>query len=587
MRLPTPTRLSPLVLAALLAPAAQSQELSIFSQGQVLVADAGGLAASQPAGLTGIELLPLDFTLHSPLEAWDPNCPSTVPLPNGASAVRVPGHGAIYGFSRSEQVGATYGFFRVRPDGRAEVLLESAGTGPLGDQSPFVPRIAVAPANDALLMATHAPAGGDLYELDLTSGAVTNRTAGLAPFDFGPAPGLALTHGQGFAATGSELVRFDRVSGAAGGVPLALPSGMASHVPGDFARSADGHGLALVAGTGPGDEYVFVIGANGAVVRVTDVGGEISPGGYLPEVAHGPFFALSADSSHVGWRTVVPVPAGTTTEGWLQATGAATGAPLTGDELFLDTLDEIAPFAFFDATRLLMGVGELDGLAVEGIDAVDLFTVRLGEGGTPEFENLTLSSGVASPPFFAKPLISPGGLRRIPGSDHLVVQDEKQNLLLIARPGGPPVVIEPAARKLRFDVASGGHALLGIERDDPFDDMRVVRLDFGAQAAATLALLPKETELLSVAARGDGWLGAVAQIGPNQWALGVDLQTGFAQLTLPQPVSAGPTLDIATNGDLLLSSGPLGTPAVFARDPLPGAPSLIGIAPLVGFLLPR
>ena len=117
--------------------------------------------------------------------------------------------------------------------------------------------------------------------------------------------------------------------------------------------------------------------------------------------------------------------------------------------------------------------------------------------------------------------------------------------------------------------------------------MRVVRLDFAAGTASTLAVLPKETELLSVAPRGDGWLGAVTRIGVNQWALGGDLQTGFAQFTLPQPINAGPTLDIAANGDLLLSSGPLGTPAVFARDPLPGAPSLIGIPPLVGFLLPR
>lgn len=581
-----------LALGLLCAGSVRAQDAALFlgppgGTGDVrVVNDLGFLPTGQPLALTGIELLPTQFTLHSQLDAWDTSVPQLVPLPGGASSVRIPGHGSLYNFRRPSALGDQFGTFRVALDGSVQVLFEQPGTGLGQSTSPFAPRFAVAPDASAILLATTLAAGGNLLEYELASGTLLDRTPTQAPLDFAPAAGLALTSGFGFAATGTELWSFARQPAAsAASLILPTPGGSAVLVPGDFARSADGQQLALVAGEGPDLEYVFVIDAAGLPRRVTDVPAKISPAGYLPDVLHGPFFALSSDGSHVGWRTEGPV----STEGWLRATAPLAPVPmeLTGDALFLDTLDEIAPFAFFDPNRLLMGVGEVGGVVLGGIDSVDLFSVTLDSAGQPVFENTTQTSGVTTPPFFAKPAITPVAVRRLPGTQTVLVQDGNLHRLTLAGPGQLPVTIDPVSKKLRFEVAGGGHALLVIERDDPFKDLRFVNLDTALGTWSEVTTLPKEITLDATAARADGWIGVVLTAGPSQWTFGYDLMSGTLEFTLPLPFGAGPTLDLDTNGDLLVSSGPAGSPALFARDPLPGVPSLLSLPPLVGFLLPR
>ncbi|MDF1800418.1 MAG: hypothetical protein P1V81_14665, partial [Planctomycetota bacterium] len=390
------------------------------------------------------------------------------------------------------------------------------GTGAGADQPALATRLAVDPASQSVLIATLPAAGGDLLELELATGVVIDRTAALPPLQLAGPGALALTKDRGFAATGTQLFSFLRQPGAqATAQPLPTPLGAATHVPGDFARSEGGTSLALVAGKSPAEEFVFVVQGAGAPTRVTDIPVTISPGGYLPEVEHGPFLALSTDASHVAWRTEGPV----SREGWLATTGVApVGAQLTGDATFLDTLDEVAPFAFFTPNRLLLGVGELADPLLGGIDSMDLFSVRLDAAGQPVFEALTATSGLQTEPFFAKPQISPEVLRRLPGTDRLLVQDEKLDQLSLVGGGSAPVLIEGLARKLRFEHASGDRALLGIERNDPLDDLRFVVLDTQSGTWSDLVVLPDEVAVVVAASRGDGGLGLQIELGPGPWA---------------------------------------------------------------------
>lgn len=550
-----------------------------------LAGDLGLLPGGQPMALTGIQLLPLTFSLHSPLDGWDGDKPQVQPLPGGASAVRIPGHGCLYTYRRALFSGAEFGLFQVTPAGGVRVLLTLPGTGGGGGQPALVSRIAVDPANQTILLATQVAAGGDLLELDLSSGVVIDRTAGLPPLQLASPGALALTNNRGFAATGTELLSFLRQPGAqATAQPLPTPLGAAAHVPGDFARSEDGSSLALVAGATPAEEFVFVVQGAGTPERISDTPVTISPGGYLPEVEHGPFLALSTDSSHVAWRTEGVA----SREGWLATTGLPRlGAELTGDATFLDTLDEVAPFAFFTPNRLLVGVGELADPLLGGIDSMDMFSVNLDSIGQPVYEALTATTGLQSPPFMAKPKGSPEVLRRLPGTNRLLVQDEKLERLTLVGAGSAPVLIEGLARKLRFEHASGDRALLAIERSDPFDDLRFVVLDIVSGTWTDLAVLPDEVSVVTAASRGDGTLGLVVELGLASWTLGLDLQGPSIELTLPTPFPGGPTLDFDAAGNLLLSSNPLQAPALFGLDPLPGPPQLQPIAPQQGFWLPR
>ncbi|MDF1801210.1 MAG: hypothetical protein P1V81_18745, partial [Planctomycetota bacterium] len=90
-----------LATLALAAPPADAQGVlrlgPLGGPGDIRLADAGGLLGmGQPLALTGIELLPLTFSLHSPLDGWDASRPQVQPLPDGASGVRIPGHGCLY-----------------------------------------------------------------------------------------------------------------------------------------------------------------------------------------------------------------------------------------------------------------------------------------------------------------------------------------------------------------------------------------------------------------------------------------------------------------------------------------------------------
>src|SRR6185436_7433101 len=71
---------------------------------------------------------------------------------------------------------------------------------------------------------------------------------------------------------------------------------------------------------------------------------------------------------------------------------------VTADALFEDTLDNAGILGFSAQAGLLFAAGEVD---VGGtLDGADLY-VAFATAGAPQVENVTLTSGVTSPPFQA------------------------------------------------------------------------------------------------------------------------------------------------------------------------------------------
>lgn len=187
-------------------------------EGDVLVFAAPGPAHARPPELQGIVLLSVDATGRSDFTRFQPDQPrllSDVPL---ATRLVLPqDHGSLYRYRREREGGADFGYFVVRANGLASFLVAFPGTGPAGSDDPIPAPVAVSSAGDAFLVATSTAAGGDLFEIEVESGAVQPLTAGLPPLDVLP-QGLALMPRWGVALTSRGPLRFLR----GGGTPVSV-----------------------------------------------------------------------------------------------------------------------------------------------------------------------------------------------------------------------------------------------------------------------------------------------------------------------------------------------------------------------------
>jgi hypothetical protein len=560
----------------------------------VLVVDETGAAPGQPVpGLQDIVLLPLDAAGRSAAAVLLPDRAQLRLDVAGAARVLLPaGQGSLYRYRRASGAGAAFGFFRVDPAGAVSPVLELPGTGPASDADPFLERVAVDAAGQALLVGTTPAAGGDLREVDLAGGAVENRTANLAPLNLLP-DGGRLLGAFGTAVAQQGIVRFARTPGAA--AELVPVSGIAApaYFDGGVAGSADGSLAATVAGASPALLHVITYGAAGPARALDPVPQRLSGAGYLPESPAGPYLALSGDGALAAWRTEVQTLTESSREAWIGRTAPLPGdttEQITADAHFVDTLDETGLIGFVSGTVMLLGVGEradpANPLSLD-IDGMDLYTAVLNPDGTTTLANASLTSGDPAEPFTKGELSTEDGVFQLPGGGALALNDATETLGILqpGTTGLQPLV--PQTKELDSVALAGGRLLVYTRSTVGSIDQKLYAVNPAAPATKVLLTsLPTDTQVERHALRADGLVGVVVRFANKEWLAQIDLVAGTAKLALPTAFVYGPALGFAPGGGLALTAGAPGNPAYSILWPWAGIPVLLPLPIAPGQILP-
>jgi hypothetical protein len=541
-----------------------------------------------------VTLLGFDFQGRSELQRFLSGRPRLEQRQPGISWLTLPaGQGALYRFSRVEAVGGTtFGLLLVDPAGDARSIFELPGTGPTGDEESFSSRGAVDPAGAALLVATTPDAGGDLYEVDVQTGAALLRTAGFGPLDFGTA-GLALAPDWGVAACADRVLRFDR-TGPTEAEQVSFGSITPPWYAGEVALSPTGLQAVTVAGLDSTLAHVFVFGPTGGMRRATKQAMRVSSAGFQPEWSHGPYLAVSDDGSRAAWRATVNQAGEDKHEAFMAAVPQpamppGTASHLSSDSNYLDTLDEIGEFLFKPfGTTLTLAVGEME-VGETMIAGLDIYEATEPTAGTEDLVNITLTNGIATPPFFAKSELDPENGLFMLDDGSVVLHDSDsggggQFLRTIPGQTGIQTVIGNV-KELDGIEAVGDHVFAVIQRDQGSDDREVwVIPPIGAGAPSLVMSMPEIEHVLHTAVHGDGYVGFVRTESGKQrlWLLNVhDLSTRKLRRFL-----YGPTLGFAPSGELVFSVGAAGTLAIQAALPVLGPPFRLKVPVAPGFIMP-
>lgn len=551
--------------------------------GDLWQADEAGLVAKPVAGLGGLQWLPIDAHGRSALESLRTDRPQWRGDVAGGGRVVLPNaQGSLYRFRQGQLDGSVhFGWLWVDALGAPHALAVQSGSGPAADQDPFLPTVGVANDGQRFLFATTLAAGGDLYEVALASGALELRTAALAPQSW--SAGLALLPGFGAAAASDGIWRFAAQSGAQAS-QLVLP-GAPTWFGAEFVASEDGQRLATVAGSAPLSAHVFVFGASGSAAQVTQTPAALSPAGFLPSYNDGPYFALSNDGQLCAWRTV---GLGVPREAWVARVPLIAPEPVvqvTQDANYTDTLDQVGLFAFDPAGNLVLAVGEIADPVLGGIESIDMFRVTPPAQGAVSISNLSLSSGVAQPPFLLKGQLNPQLARRIPGTSDVLLFDDAGNngeLLIVSGTGAPAQIVETNIKSTAWIEMAGNQLAVSLQRSNGGKERQLLRIAAGAgHASSTLALLPNGVDFLQPTPRADGRLACLIDLLGQQWVAQIHLPTGIAAVPSFVPYSFGPALAFSSNGVLGFSAGAAAAPAlavgwtppfVFALPALPSGP---------------
>ena len=569
---------------------AQSQHAVFFrglpgSFGHLEQFDLGAaLPAAQPLGQAPVRLLPLETNGRTELSRGDPSVPWRYDDVPAASRIRLPaGRGSLYHHEQDLGGGArAFGFFIVDASGGVRLLIERKGTGPLHDQNPFHGRVGGSRDGRSILCATTLAAGGDLLEIDLDSGVVSDRTATLPASDWlpqslhlGPKFGIAM-HTQGAAS-------FRRDPGALA-VPLAFPAPAPTWFSGEVALAARGTFAAFVAGSTALTADVYVLSVDGLLARATTQPAAISPAGYLPEQIDGPFLAVADDGSACAWRTE-----GTTREAFLARVpwqSTPVSAQLTADTLFTDTIDEVGQFGFRPNGGFVFTAGERD-LAAGGVDKIDIFRAVLPAGApTPTLQNLSMSSGVLNPPYLVPGTIRPEGALDMAGAGgRLLLDSDQEELVWMASGGGAGQVLLADVKSFEGVEFSGGTWVLSLRRSSG-NQPRQLHLWDGNPANA-LQLRHSTTSadgFESVSVRGSRLAFYERNLTTLELRAG-DLTSGTL---FPFPVQTpgfGPGIALGANGQVLVGLGAPPAAAVLVRWQPGSTPRRAGTASGPGFVL--
>ncbi|MBL8800373.1 MAG: hypothetical protein JNN27_00135 [Planctomycetes bacterium] len=592
----TPTNLRALLTSGLLlaglVPLAGAQVL-FFSgppggSGNVVRVDrASGQPGLTVAGLDNVRLLRIDRTGRVELDQLRPDrarLRTDIPL---ASRLDLPaGAGSLYRFQRPVPGGFEFGLFVVDAAGDARIVFQQAGLGAAGDLAPFSPFVAVAPNGDRVLVLTDLAAGGDAIEVELATGAQIVRTSALPPQSFADS-GAHIGAGWAVVASAAGVWRFPLVQpGDAQVVDFGAPA--PAHFSAEVALSRNGQFAVTTAGLAPGQQHVFAFGPSGAAVQVTGALDDLSPAGYQPQHRHGPYLAISDDGSHVAWRVQTAV----STEAFLARTSLPAPRHLTHDVNFIDTIDEIGDFFFRPGTnRLVFAAGETAQGGAPILENLDYYSAELPASGAEQLLNLTLSSGVAAPPFVQPADLEPllnvfdpaSGLILLHttasgGSGDLIVADSATPGLSVALPN---------VKDLQFLEAAGGVVWAAVRRSNGAKPVEVFRFDPALVGAGAPLLSVNSAHLCDRFAPGPGTWAAFVERTPNKERLWrFDPSAGALVKFSERALFYGPTLTWTPSGELAFSVGQGGVLSLFAVWPT-NAPVLRLPTPVApGFLLP-
>lgn len=558
--------------------------------GDVLAADPSAQTPTVAVpGLDGVTLLPIDAAGRLELEQLRTDRARLRTDIPGASRLALPaGRGSLYRYSRPSPSGLDYGLFAIDSAGVARNLFSLPGVGPAGDETPFTARIAIAPSGTSALVVTTLAAGGDVLELDLASGAVINLTAQLAPQRFF-ASGVHHRGAWGVVASPAGVWRF--ASGVADVTALSFGASTPTHFSGEVVFSSNDLWALTTAGDAPDQLHVFAFGVSGTATQVTTVAQAISPAGYQPEHLHGPYLAISEDGSHCAWRAETAV----STEAFLarvpQAAPSASHQ-LTEDANFIDTIDEIGDFFFRPLSNVLVfAAGERSTTGVPVLENLDYYSGQLPASGGPSLANLTLSSGVALPPFVQPAELKPTSTALVPGSPHMLMHTRKSGgtgdlIAADASSSGFTVVVDDV-KDIHFMESAGANVLVGVRRGNGAKPSEVFLVGAGL-APPTAPLLSVNTlhEFDRFASGPGGWAAFVERTTTKERLWRFDPALGALVKFSERALFFGPTLAWAPSGELGFSVGQGGAMSIFAAWPRASAVLRLPTPVAPGFLLP-
>ncbi len=529
-----PAHLVPSAVLVALAGSVQGQEASWFlgppgGVGEVALFDQStGRRLAVAQALQGIRLVPLDCVGRTALDALVPSVPRLLADVPGATRIVLPHeNGSLYRFRRTDAGGEVYGHLWVDPEGVPHALVERPAAA---GADPWLTKIAIAPDGSAFLAAT---AAGELVEVALASGAVQDRgtAAGVLP------NGLRLLDEWGVVATAGALLRFDRAPGASvAAVPF--PGGAPAFLGDGVVASEDGACAAVVAGPTSALVHVWTLERHGPAVQVSQTAMPLSGAGFLPEHADGPYLALSPLASACLWRSQ-----GSSAEAWVRRTQLAAPPPVqvTADATFADTLDSTGEFGFFDELTAFVLVGESDPAGMEG---ADVYRVEVDPtSGATTVANLSLTSGVATPPF-DKGELKAGGVLRLEGASGLLVHvdlSSDEGLLGVVRPDRSGLaVLRDGVSSIDAFARAGAHVALAVRDRDQASEL--VSLPLALDGVTVHATLPRGFEIAALAGESSGLLGVLLDVPDGRWIGRVDLSTASAEVLAEVALPLGATI---------------------------------------------
>ncbi len=470
--------------------------------------EASGVELAAPPELENLALLDLDFVGRSDLDSLLEDRAQRRPLATGARLVLPRGAGSIYHFERALPGGArSFGFLWVRSAGDVVVVGERPGSGAVGTDDPWLPRLGIGPEGRGFLAATRASAGGDLFVFELHSGIERNLTAQLAPRSFSVA-GLWLHATWGLAASDEGVLRFGRQASAARPVDFGSPA--PAHFSAQVAVSKNRAFAVTTAGSSPADLHVYVLGASGPAQRVSAAEAPVTPAGYLPEHPLGPYLAVAGDGSCAAWRADL----GAREVFLARVQAQPTEVQITGGAFFDDTMNEVGLLGFYDPARLHATVGERDTTdPLDFLENTDVYEVTLDATDTPSFANLTRTSGDAQAPFLVTGTIEPKAMRWVPGAERVLVHDGSAERVLSIDPTqpGPARVLIGQVKDVDWVEQVEDELLLSVRRDFGSRPREVHRLSASLDAPSSfLTGGPDDTtQFLLPTPSDDGWLSFV------------------------------------------------------------------------------
>lgn len=524
------------VLLALSAVAHAQNHATVFrgnpaNGGDVLVLDLAvpGIAQT-PLALHGVRLLDVDVSGRTQFERFLGGKAILRDDIAGASRIELPcEQGSIYHYARGDD----FGFFAVDADGSPQVLVEC--TTPLGGIDPFVTTIAVAPAGDAILLATQPFAGGDLLEVEL-SGAVRNRTSAI-PAQLFSGDGLALGGSWAIAVSATSALRFTRgTPGDANTVPFAAAQDPV-WFEGGVVLSRNGQFACFLAGEQVTEAYPFIVSPAGLAQRASDVPTWVAGVGFLPSREGGPWLAVSDDAALVAWKTVEPYMGHYTSKevqlARVTPLGAQPAVHLTQNAWFESYIDEVGQFAFSSAGDFVFSAGDPAGTGIGSLTRMDVFQASLPAGiPVPSLRNLSLSSGESTPPFLTYPRLDPQRTALMPSGVVLIddlVQGEHRLLEVRMNHDGADEVQDELGSVGLWEQA-GDQLILVLDSVEEPEDRGVHGLSNTLNSSPEmLAQLSAFAQLKSHATSSGGHFAFVSSdpIGDQLWR--VDVPSGDAE----------------------------------------------------------